>query len=42
MLNDKERYAYETIIRLLKEINEDLQGFNKRQFKCLLTRIWLE
>lgn len=30
MLNDKERHAYETIIRLLKEINEDLQEFNKR------------
>ena len=30
MLKDKERHAYETIIRLLKEINEDLQEFNKR------------
>lgn len=30
MLNDKEKRAYETIIRLLKEINEDLQEFNKR------------
>lgn len=30
MLNDKGRHAYETIIRLLKEINEDLQEFNKR------------
>lgn len=30
MLSDKERRAYETIIRLLKEINEDLQEFNKR------------
>jgi hypothetical protein len=30
MLNDKEKECYETIIRLLKEINEDLQEFNKR------------
>lgn len=30
MLNDKETHAYETIIKLLKEINEDLQEFNKR------------
>lgn len=30
MLSDKEKGAYETIIRLLKEINEDLQEFNKR------------
>lgn len=30
MLNDKEKEFYETIIRLLKEINEDLQEFNKR------------
>lgn len=30
MLSNNEKKAYETIIRLLKEINEDLQEFNKR------------
>ena len=30
MLSSNEKKAYETIIRLLKEINEDLQEFNKR------------
>ena len=30
MLSDKEKQAYETIIKLLKEITKDLQEFNKR------------